>query len=410
MIQKFKEILLKFAPRLAHVALLTGLLVAIAPGNSDRDQYLGKPLAGVEFYGLQNVDPGELRDTIPLTVGLEVTLESLNASVRALYATGYFENVTLKAQLNSSDQVILNFELVELPRISDVELLGMEELYEADLKTALPIKEGDVYQLQRAQEAVAVLVDKYRSEGFFMAAVWLDTGEVDPETNTIELRYIIDEGENIPISRINILGTRNLDPENMLAILDHKEEGIFEDGIFSEGKFEEDKYKLLAFAKSNGYVNAEIDPAGTGYEIRWRNPSKPEEGRVVVITYKINEGEIRYYGGYSLEHDSQAINLERNPPERKVKTKENQNPVFTEEQLLSFMEFNPGESGEIFDEGKFFRDRNTLQQAYSSQGYVFAQINPILLPSNSQKKLCRNTKLAGISKILHPKSKDDARI
>ena len=200
MIQKFKEILLKFAPRLAHVALLTGLLVAIAPGNSDRDQYLGKPLAGVEFYGLQNVDPGELRDTIPLTVGLEVTLESLNASVRALYATGYFENVTLKAQLNSSDQVILNFELVELPRISDVELLGMEELYEADLKTALPIKEGDVYQLQRAQEAVAVLVDKYRSEGFFMAAVWLDTGEVDPETNTIELRYIIDEGENIPSS------------------------------------------------------------------------------------------------------------------------------------------------------------------------------------------------------------------
>ena len=231
--------------------------------------------------------------------------------------------------------------------------------------------------------------------------------EVDPETNTIELRYIIDEGENIPISRINILGTRNLDPENMLAILDHKEEGIFEDGIFSEGKFEEDKYKLLAFAKSNGYVNAEIDPEGTGYEIRWRNPSKPEEGRVVVITYKINEGEIRFYGGYSLEHDSQAINLERNPPERKVKTKENQNPVFSEEQLLSFLEFNPGESGEIFDEGKFFRDRNTLQQAYSSQGYVFAQIQPYfttfkLTEENLQKyEACRD--------LENPASEDQRR-
>ena len=125
MIQNLKEILQKIAPRLAHIAVFTGLLVAIVPGNSDRDQYLGKPLGGVDFYGLQNVDAGELRETIPLTVGEEVTLEGLNAAVRALYATGYFENVTLKAQLNSSGQVILNFELVELPRISDIELLGM---------------------------------------------------------------------------------------------------------------------------------------------------------------------------------------------------------------------------------------------------------------------------------------------
>ncbi|MBU43403.1 MAG: hypothetical protein CMN76_09310 [Spirochaetaceae bacterium] len=407
MIQKLKEILQKIAPRLVHVAVAAGMIVAIVPGNSDRDQYLGKPLAGIEFYGIQNVDPTELRDTVPLTPGQEITLESLNAAVRSLYATGYFENVTLKAELTSDNRVLLNFELVELPRISDIELLGMEELYEADLKTALPVKEGDVYQLQRAQEAVAVLVDKYRSEGFFMAAVWLDTAEVDPETNTIELRYIIDEGESIPISRINILGTRNLDPENMLAILDHKEEGIFEDGIFSEGKFEEDKYKILAYAKSNGYVNAEIVPESTGYEIRWRNPSRPEEGRVVVITYKLNEGDIRFFGGYSLEHDSQAINLERNPPERKVKTKENQNPVFTEEQLLSFLEFNPGESGEIFDEGKFFRDRNTLQQAYSSQGYVFAQIQPYfttfqLTEENLQKyEACRDLK--------NPASEDQKR-
>ena len=192
MIQKLKEILQKIAPRLVHVAVAAGMIVAIVPGNSDRDQYLGKPLAGIEFYGIQNVDPTELRDTVPLTPGQEITLESLNAAVRSLYATGYFENVTLKAELTSDNRVLLNFELVELPRISDIELLGMEELYEADLKTALPVKEGDVYQLQRAQEAVAVLVDKYRSEGFFMAAVWLDTAEVDPETNTIELRYIID--------------------------------------------------------------------------------------------------------------------------------------------------------------------------------------------------------------------------
>ncbi|MCB1167825.1 MAG: hypothetical protein KDK33_16840, partial [Leptospiraceae bacterium] len=301
---RLKEILSRM-PALGHLIVLAGLLIALVPTYSDRDQYLDKPLAQINFYGLQNVDVGEAAEAVPLAVGDSVTLESLNASVRALYATGYFKDVTLKAQLTSDDRVILNFQVVELPRISDITILGMEELYEADLKTVLPVKEGDVYSLQEAQEAVGALEDKYRSEGFFLAAVWLDTGDVDPETNTIELRYIIDEGESIPISRINILGTSHLDPENMLAILDHKEEGIFEDGVFSESKFEQDKYKILAYAKSNGYVNAEIDPSATGYEIRWRNPSKPEEGRVVIITYKINEGQIRYFGGYSLEHDSQ---------------------------------------------------------------------------------------------------------
>lgn len=380
MIRKLSNRLTQFlrlqAPSIVTACAVGAVCLFTVSVLPDRTDYYGKQIGEIQYYGLRNLSPGEIQDLLPIRPGDPLTEQNLNESVKAMFDSGYFANVIVKVQNLSGGTIRVNFQVIELPRIEEIQLLGNEELYEADLLSVLPVSEGKVYSLQKAKDGVETLKSKYTEEGFFLAEVWLHAGDIDPETNTVKLRYIIDEGQNIPISRINILGAKNLDPAAIIAILDHKEEGFLEDGIFQESTFEQDKFKVLAYAKSNGYVNAELDPNATGYEIRWRNPDRPEEGRVVVITYKLVEGDIRYFGGYSMEHDPTAINLERNPPERKISGPEDLVPVYKPKDLLAAMEFNPDESGEIFDEGKFFRDRNTLQQAYSSQGYVFAQIQP----------------------------------
>ena len=119
-----------------------------------------------------------------------------------------------------------------------------------------------------------------------------------------------------------------------------------------------------------------MDQELTGYEIRWRNPKNHEEGRVVVITYKIREGNPIYFGGYSLEHVPKRLNQELNPPERVRPKKEQLKPVYTPEMLLGFLEYGNDYLAEIFDETRYFRDRGSMQDAYARQGYVFAQIQP----------------------------------
>lgn len=337
----------------------------------------GKIIDNIRFTGLQNVSADDLEPLLASRRGEALKPENYNRDVQALFDTGYFEDVVMRARLTANDRVELIFVLKELPRVRLIDFHGVDEIPVQDLKTLLTFREGDVYNLQRVKEGMDAIRNKYREEGFFLAEVFYKVGEVS-DANRVVINYIVDEGENIPISRINIIGARQIDPEDLMAILEQKQEGLFEEGGFQESKFEEDKFKILAFAKSRGYLDAEIDPRSTGFEIRYRNPEKPEEGRVVVITYKLNEGEIRYFGGYSLEHERAALNQEYNPPERVITDPEKQlRPIYTPEQLLLGLEFQPDDVGEVFDETKFFRDRALLQEAYSTQGYVFAQIQPL---------------------------------
>ena len=363
-------------PEWLALLLLPLLIVPLLP---QRTRYEGKTIEAIRFSGVRNADSGELYGLLSMQPNKPLARESINGDVKTLFKTGYFSNVILRMQLGPDDRVTVTFEVVELPRVNLLEVRGAEELYPSDLKKIVPVKEGDVFSLQKVGEGVEAIKRKYTEEGFFLAEVWHRVGVVNMVTNTVDVFYVVDEGEHIPIAKINVLGTRHLDPEDILDSLEQKESGLIEDGEFRESKFEEDKYKILAYAKSRGFLDAEIDPSSTGFEIRWKNPSKPQDGRVVVVTYRLIENDIRYFGGYSLDHDPRHINQEANPPERKIKSKDQLQPIYKPDVLLKYMEYSRDDLGEIFDEGKYFRDRGLIQEFYSRQGYVFAQVQPVFV-------------------------------
>ena len=383
-LQKIRHFFRVPGTRLLALGIVVLGLFFILPLLSQPNSYLGKPVSDIKFVGLRNVTADDLYPLLLTQFGEPLSEEALNADLKALFSTGYFSNVIMRVRLTPEGGVAVTYEVTELPRILEIKFLGAEELALQELKTVLDFREGDVYSAQKVKAGVQAIENKYREEGFFLAEIWYRVSRVDRRTNQITVSYVIDEGENIPISKINILGTKQLDPEDLLDILDQQESGILEDGIFQEAKFEEDKFKILAYAKSRGFLDAEIDPRATGYEIRYVNPRRPEDGRVVVMTYKLLEGEISYFGGYSLEHDPASINQELNPPEREVK--DDTTPIYDPKVLLDSMEFSEKDVGEIFDEGRFFRDRGTLQELYSTQGYVFTQVQPVYinLPLNSE--------------------------
>ena len=376
------------------------------PILSQGNDYVGREIRTVLFVGLQNSNPDDLYPLLLSRIGQPLSEEAFNEDIRALFATGDFSSVEMLIRVNPDESLTIIFEVKEYPRIDQVEFLGADEIAIQDLRSVLPFRPGDVYNAQSAREGVSLLKDKYREEGFFLAEVWLRTGQISAQ-NEINLTYIVDEGENIPISRINILGARQLDPEDILDIMDQKEEGFLDSGTFKESTFEEDKFKILAYAKTNGFLDAEIDPRFTGYEIRWRNPARPEEGRVVIVTYRLIEGDIRYFGGYSLSHDPDALNEEYNPPERQISGPEDLSPIYAPEAILGTLEYNESDVGEIFDEGRYFRDRGFMQELYSREGYVFAQIRPEVF--NYELSAATIARFEQCLQIAAPASTEDAR-
>jgi outer membrane protein insertion porin family len=369
--------------KLFILANLAGFILTKGSCNrifSNPKDYIGKVVEDIKFEGNKNTTNEDILNFIDIRKGKVLTEKMLNQDLKSLFATGYFYNIDVKAELGVSG-VILIFELKERPKVEEIEFVGADEVFPSDLRDKMPLKENEVITPEKVNSTKEVILKKYKDEGFFHAYVKFEMGKINPKTNLVKVKFIIDEGDEIPVSKINILGTKNIDAGEIVGFLDLKEAGLIESGHFKETGFESDKQKIVAYMKSKGYLDADIVPEGTNWEIRWENSEKKDK-RVIIVNYKVKEGDIYYFNGYQTEHDltyddASAIpvflNRENNPPGT---PKDKLKPIYKIKEIEDSFEFTDGDVGEVFDEGKFQRDRQTVNEMYSSKGYLFVQVVP----------------------------------
>lgn len=311
--------------------------------------------------------------------GMVLSQDLLDADMRALFQSGFFFHIDILGELDGEGVKIL-VQVKERPRVKDIEFIGADEVFPSDLRDKIPLKENEVITPKKVQLSKEVILKKYRDEGFFLAYVRFELEPLDQKTNTVKVKFIIDEGEEIPVSKINIFGNSEIDTFDLQSVLDLKESGLIESGVFKEAAFETDKQKIVAYMKSRGYVDAEISNDGTNWEIKWENPKKKDK-RVVVVNFKVVEGEQYFYNGYTTKHDMTLgpnnmpiyLNKEGNPPGTPL---EEWRPVYEVKYLQDQYEFSTNDVGDVFDESKFQKDRGSINEAYSAKGYLFAQVIP----------------------------------
>ncbi len=372
------------------IIVALSLFFLLVPIYSQKIPYLGKTVSQISFYGLNNVSVDELYELLTSRYDQPLTEQAVNDDVRQLFATGYFNNVTMRVKLRDDDTVALIYELKELPQIDQITYIGLKELSNQDFIRKVGLGEDDFFSIQKVEDSITAIKEICIEKGFFQAEVWYRLSEVDTDTNTIQVYFIIDEGNHIPISKINIVGTNYLDTDIIISIIQQKEGLDPTDAPFRKSTFEEDKFRILSYAKSQGLLNAQFDPQLTGYRIRWRNPNKPEDGRVVVVTYALIEGSLQYFGGYSMEHVGKYINQELNPKERIVKDKSQLKPIYLIKTLLNLLELSNDNLGKRFDENRYFKDRGAIQEAYARRGYIFAQVQPELINFSLEEKTLKS--------------------
>ncbi|MCP5497835.1 MAG: BamA/TamA family outer membrane protein [Leptospiraceae bacterium] len=346
---------------------------------SQKNQYIGKTITDIKFKGNKNTPEDEILSFIEMRKGQVLTEKLLNNDLKALFSTGFFYFIDMEAE-KTTKGVRIVYILKERPKIETIEFVGADEVFPSDIRDKLPLKENGVITPAKVNASKELILKKYRDEGYFHAYVKVDVGKINPKKNTVNVTFVIDEGDEIPVAKINIIGAQTVSASEIMGILELKEEGLIESGHFKEADFETDKQKIVAFLKSKGYIDAELVSEGTGWEIRWEDPKKKDK-RVIIVNFKIKEGDIYFYNGYTTEHDLSLdgggspiyLNKEENPPGTKASDLK---PIYETKKLEEIYEFTEYDVGEIFDEGKFFRDRALINEMYSSKGYLFAQVIP----------------------------------
>ncbi len=318
-------------------------------------KYEGKMVKKILFQGLKNASEDDLIYVMKTTVGYPLKALEIRADIKKIFKKGNFESIVVEVE-EYKDGVRLRFVCRERPVIKEIRFKGIDKVSESDLTSAIPIKEGGTIRKDYLEKSVAAIKKKYDDEGLFNSVIRY---EVKParagDQSSVIVKFIIDEGEEIKIRKLTVLGPKALNTKEVLSVMETAEKSLFKDGDFKRDVWEQDKAKVLAYYRQYGYLDAQIVEESVEYE--WVNPEKKDK-RGIFITLKISEGDIYYFDKYSVQIQGSK------PGET----------VFKPKELMK--DFEQTRSGKVFNDTTFQMDRQGISFKYASKGYIFARVVP----------------------------------
>ncbi len=137
----------------------------------------GGRIAQINFRSDGHFDTSTLSNYVTVKPGDPLTLRELQASIKALFATGNFRDIRIDATPPSGD-VVLTFSLILNYRIGRIDLEGVGGGDKRRAQGELTIRTGDVLSLDAVNDSAAAIQDQLTKNGLLEATV-------DPETTFV---------------------------------------------------------------------------------------------------------------------------------------------------------------------------------------------------------------------------------
>ena len=323
--------------------------------SSAPSKYENRIVRKIIMEGLVNNDSDDFEYIIETSEGYPLKSDEVREDIKKLFETGKFSNVSVEID-EFGEGVKIKFVFVERPLVEKIVIKGNDELIETDLLDLMLLKEGDVYRSELVERSLDRMREKYDSQGYFTSYITYNEKEGKGD-NSVILEIIIDEGEEIKVQKITILGATKIYTDDLYQLMETREDSLFTDGAFKAGIYEDDKRKIIGYYQQEGYLDAQIVDEKVEYE--WVDPDEKIE-RGIFIVLKLYEGDRYYFDGpYNL--DIQA----------------GEGQVLSEQELKKIIgSFTMNVSGEVFNNSKFMNDKNSIGLYYASKGYIFARVVP----------------------------------
>ena len=183
---------------------------------------------------------------------------AIRRGVRKLIALGLFSNVVMNQQphpeTNTLDLIIV---VTERPRIAQISFEGMKKREDSDLEKKLFLKVGETYTPTTTSNQVDTLRKYYKDEGFARAKITAKADTLEGR-NEVHLRFVVDEGEKVRITRIVFQGATAFPEKRLRKALKTKPKGFLGGGDLKDETFAEDREKLEGWYHDHGYRDMSV--------------------------------------------------------------------------------------------------------------------------------------------------------
>jgi outer membrane protein insertion porin family len=190
-------------------------------------------------------------------------------AIRSYYTNrGYLEFNVESTQVSLSpdkSQVFITVNINEGAKfsVSGISLSGELLLPEAELRSLIPVRQGDVFNRTRLADGAKAISDRLGREGYAFAGV-NTVPEIDREKQTVAFNYVIDPGRRVYVRRINISG--NVQSRDEVI---RREMRQLEASWYDQSKIQRSKVRLdrLGFFEEVTMDNQPVPAAGDQVDI-----------------------------------------------------------------------------------------------------------------------------------------------
>ena len=351
---------------LASVCLLPGL---IAPGLLGYDKALGQSVAApgqgqnqapvqtggtvqaITVTGNQRIDTGTIESYMVIQQGDPFDANKINLSLKTLYATGLFSNVSITRVGNT-----LNVTVAENPTVNQVFFSGNKTLTDKDAKAAIALQPRAVFTPAAAEADRRNLLDLYAQKGYFNATV--TPYIIKLSDNRVNVVFNCVDGVETKISRITFIGNNHFSQGKLREIVSSREYAWFRffssSDQYSSQRVQYDEYLLRTFYLHEGYADFQVNSA---------NAELAPDRRSFYLTYNISEGP-RY----------RVASVTVNSSIRKLPGA----------QLRPLVPISPGQ---WFDGDELIEGVTAVSTKAQDLGYAFAQVNPYVTTDPATRTL-----------------------
>ncbi|WP_308933139.1 POTRA domain-containing protein, partial [Pseudoxanthomonas indica] len=236
----------------------------------------------IRIDGLQRISAGTVLTYMPIERGDTVTQTGVGDAIRALYKTGFFQDVRLDRQGD-----ILVVTVVERPAINKLTVTGNKDIKTEQLMVGLKdigLTEGDTFDRLSLDRVTQELVKQYNNRGKYNVEINPTVSPLD--RNRVDVTIAIKEGKAAKIRHVNLIGTEKFQNEDITKSWESREHNWMSwyrrDDQYSKEKLSGDMEKLNSWYLDRGYVDFNLDSTQVAI-----SPDK----RDMFVTASITEGE-----------------------------------------------------------------------------------------------------------------------